>query len=394
MTVSSRLLHHIGELTTNDSTWGDESLMGRRRDAALVLDGDVVAWRGANANAPACDEAFDCRGGAVHPGFVDSHTHLVFGGDRADEFTARLAGEQYGGGGIMATVAATRATSDDELRRVSAHRLAALQRGGVTTVEVKSGYDLTVAGEQRLLSLAREFTNEVTFLGAHALAPEYVHERDAYVDLVAGEMMTACAPLATWVDVFCDRGAFTVGEARDILVAGRACGLGVRLHGNQRDDGGGVALAVELDAASVDHCTFVNDSDVALLAASSTVATLLPGAEFCTGMPYPSGRRLVDAGVTVALATDCNPGTSYVTSMSFVVALAVREMHLTPDEALWSATRGGALALRRDDVGQLTIGARADVVVLEAPRAVHLAYQPGSSLVAAVFRSDSAPLVS
>jgi imidazolonepropionase len=383
----SRLLTNIGELLTNDPTIGDETMVGRLRDAALVVDDERVLWVGAASDAPDADERYDARGAAVVPGFVDSHTHLVFAGERSDDFEARMAGERYDGGGIARTVADTRAASDEQLREETATRFAALRAGGVTTVEVKSGYALDVEGEARLVDLAREITEEVTFLGAHVVPPEFESDRDAYVALVVGEMMTRCAS-AKWTDVFCDEGAFDVDEARTVLAAGRAQGHALRLHANQIRDIGAIALAVDVDCASVDHCTYVSDADVERLAGSSTVATLLPGAEFSTRSPYPSGRRLLDAGVRVALATDCNPGTSYVTSMSFVIALAVREMGMSVDEALWAATRGGAAALRREDIGHLSVGARADLVVLNAPRSAHLAYRPGSSLVREVWRGS------
>ena len=380
------LYTNIGELTTNDVRLGDGTAMGRVRDAALVEESGRVAWVGAASDAPAADERVDCDGAAVIPGFVDSHTHLVFAGDRVDEFVARMAGTPYDGGGIRSTVAATRAATRDELRLASAARAAALLAGGVTTLEVKSGYELTVEGEVRLLEVAGEFTNETTFLGAHAIPPEY-GDRDAYVEVVAGAMTSACAPHARWADVFCDRGAFSVDEARHVLTSARAAGLALRLHGGQLADVGAVRLAVEMECASVDHCTHVSDDDLAALAGSSTVATLLPGAEFSTRTPYPDARRFLDAGVAIALATDCNPGTSYVTSMGFVIALAVRDMGLTPDEALYAATRGGAAALRRRDVGHLGLGARADLVVLDAPRAAYLAYRPGAHLVSRTVRA-------
>jgi len=385
--VSARLIFNIGELTTNDPTLGDGSVLGRLRDAALVVDETKVLWVGESAKAPGCDESIDADGAAVVPGYVDSHTHLVFAGERSDEFEARMAGTPYDGGGIARTVAATREASRLELHTQTAKRVRELQAGGVTTMEIKSGYELTLSGEQRLLAIASEFTDEVTFLGAHVVPDEFAHDRRAYVELVIDQMLERCAPMARWADVFCEQGAFDVDEAREILLQARIMGLGLRVHGNQLGDSGGVALAVELDAASVDHCTFVNDHDLEALAASGTVATLLPGAEFCTRSSYPSGRRLLDAGATVALATDCNPGTSYVTSMSFVIALAVREMAMTVDEALWAATRGGARALRRDDVGHLGVGARADVVLLDAPRAAHLAYRPCGAVVGRTLRA-------
>lgn len=382
--MTTRLIRAIGELTTNDPSLGDGTAMGRLRDAAMVVDESRVLWVGANSHAPEADEVLDVEGSAVTPGFVDSHTHLVFAGERSDEFEARMAGMSYDGGGIIRTVAATRGASRAELLTASHARAAALRRSGVTTMEVKSGYDLSVEGEARLLEVGNTITTETTFLGAHVVAPEFAHDRDGYVELVAGAMLERCAPLARWADVFCDRGAFSVDEARTILTAARAAGLELRLHGQQLGFTGGVALAVELEAASVDHCTYVSDQDLDALAGSNTVATLLPGAEFSTRSPYPSGRRFLDAGVGIAIATDCNPGSSYLTNMALAMALAVREMGLSVDEALYGATRGGALALRRPDIGHLGVGARADFLVLDAPRAAHLVYRLGDAVVATV----------
>jgi imidazolonepropionase len=384
--MTTRVITNIAELTTNDATLGDETPAGRLFNAAMVVDERHVLWVGSQSGAPDADERIDAQGCAVLPGFVDSHTHLVFAGERSDEFEARMAGERYDGGGIARTVAATRAATRDDLQRATQQRVDALRAGGVTTLEIKSGYELTVEGETRLVDLANEWSDDVTFLGAHVVPAEFAQDRDAYVDLVGGGMLASCAPKSRWADVFCDTGAFSVDEARSILLRAREAGLGLRVHGNQLGDSGGVALAVELQAASVDHCSHVNDRDVEALAASSTVATLLPGAEFSTKSPYPSARRLLDAGVTVALATDCNPGTSYVTNMGIVIALAVREMGMTVDEAIWAATRGGALALQRNDVGNLSPGARAHVVILDAPRSAHLAYRVGSTLIRHVLR--------
>ena len=366
------LLTGISELTTQDPE------LGTLPDAALVVDADRIAWVGPAARAPAADRRVDLGGRAVVPGFVDSHSHLVFAGDRAAEFAARMAGDRYDGGGIAATVAATRAASDDELRALLTRRVAELRAQGTTTVEVKSGYGLTVADEERALRLAAELTAETTFLGAHVVPAGTA--RDEYVRLVTGPMLAACAPHARWVDVFCEPAsphAFDGDEARSVLTAGRAAGLGLRVHGNQLAPGPGVQLAVELGAASVDHCTHLTGADVDALAGGDTVATLLPGVEFSTRSPYPDARRLLDAGVTVALATDCNPGTCYSSSMPLMIALAVRELGMTPAEALWAATAGGARALRRDDVGVLAPGRRADLAVLEAPSYLHLAYRPG-----------------
>jgi len=355
-------------------------------DAALVIDDGRVAWTGRSAEAPAADERVDAAGRAVLPGFVDSHAHLVFAGERGAEFAARMAGVPYSAGGIRGTVAATRAAGDAELggnlRALAAEMLAQ----GITTFECKSGYGLTVTDEARSLALAAQVTPEVTYLGAHVVPPEFESDPAGYVDLVCGPMLDACAPHARWVDVFCERGAFDADQARAILTAGRAAGLQPRVHANQLGPGPGVQVAVEAGAASADHCTYLSDSDVDALAASGTVATLLPGVEFSTRQPYPEARRLLEAGVSVAIATDCNPGSCFTTSMPFCIALAVRDMRMTTREAVWAATAGGAGALRRDDVGYLGTGARADLVLLNAPSHAYLAYRPGVPLIAAVWR--------
>jgi imidazolonepropionase len=384
----SVLIDGIGELVTNDPSLG-EGPLGVVRDAALVLDGGRVAWAGPRTAVPEqpAAERFDAEGRAVLPGFVDSHGHLVFAGDRTAEFAARMSGQAYTAGGIRTTVAATRAASDQELSRRTAALVAEALRSGTTTVECKSGYGLTVADERRSLEVAREHTGEVTFLGAHVVPPEYAEHPDDYVRLVRGEMLDACAPLARWIDVFCERGAFDGDQTRAILRSGVKRGLVPRVHANQLGPGPGVQLAVEFDAASADHVTHLTDADVDALAAGRTVATLLPGAEFSTRSPYPDARRLLDAGVTVALAADCNPGSSFTTNLPFCIALAVREMRMTPGEAVWAATAGGARALRRTDVGSLGPGARADVVLLDAPSHVHLSYRPGVPLVSRVWKA-------
>lgn len=373
--MRSVVVANIGELVTF------EPERPIRHDAAVVLVDGVVQWVGDDADAPPADARVDARGGAVIPGFVDSHSHLVFAGDRAAEFEARMAGRPYTAGGIRSTVAATRAATDDELRARLARLVAQARAQGTTTLEIKSGYGLTVADEARALRLAREVTDETTFLGAHVVPAEYASDRGAYVDLVCGPMLEACAPHARWVDVFIDSGAFTVDEARRILLAGRDAGLGLRVHAGQLAADGGVALAVELGAASVDHCTHLTDVDVDALADSSTVATLLPLVEFSTRQPYPDARRLLDAGVAIAIATDCNPGSNFSSSMPLALALAVREMGVTPLEALAAATVGGARALRRSDVGQITVGSRGGVVLLDAPSHAWLAYRAGVPLV-------------
>lgn len=379
----------IGHLVTNDPNLGDGKL-GVIRDAAVVVGDDgLISWVGQSSDVEnhISTRPLDVGGRAVIPGFVDSHTHLVFAGDRASEFAARMAGEPYKAGGIRTTMAATRAATNDQLvanaRRLAAEALAS----GTTTIEVKSGYGLSVADEARSLEAARAVTDETTFLGAHVVPPDT--DPDSYVDLVCGEMLGRCAPHARWIDVFCDRGAFDVDQARTILAAGAKAGLGTRLHANQLQHGGGIALGVEMGVASCDHCTHVSDHDIELLASArdTTVATLLPTAELCTRSPFPDARRLIDAGVAVALASDCNPGSSYTSSMPLVVALGVISMGMTCDEALWSATMGGARALRRSDVGGLAPSMRGDLVILDAASHVHLAYRPGVNLVTTVVRA-------
>lgn len=393
------LITNIGELTTNAEA-------GTLHDAAVLIEDGRIAWVGLAAAAPLSpsmgreptlqgasrdgsrhiDGVVDAAGRALIPGFVDSHSHLVFAGDRAAEFEARMAGQKYAAGGIRSTVAATRTATDEQLRTRLRGFLDEMLAQGTTTVEVKSGYGLTVADEERLVRLAAEVTSEVTFLGAHVVPAEYADRPDEYVDLVAEPMLDACAPYARWIDVFCETGAFSVEQSRRVLEAGIARGLAPRVHASQLGPGGGVQLAIELGAASIDHGTYLTDEDVAALADSDTVLTLLPGVEFSTRQPYPDARRLIDAGVTVALACDTNPGSSFTSSMPFCIAIAVRDMGMTPTEALWAATAGGARALRRDDIGCILPGARADLVLLDAPSHLHLAYRPGVPLVHQVWK--------
>jgi imidazolonepropionase len=387
----STLITNVGELVTNagpdDDPGQGPGPFAALTGAALVIDDGRVAWTGPAGQAPAADEAFDCGGRTVLPGFVDSHAHLVFAGERSAEFAARMAGQPYQAGGIRSTVAATRAAPDEELRANLAGLAREMVAQGTTTLECKSGYGLTVTDEARAVALAAELTPEVTFLGAHVVPPEYEGDRAGYLDLVCGPMLDACAPHARWVDVFCERGAFDADEAAAVLAAGRAAGLLPRVHANQLGPGPGVQVAVAAGAASADHCTYLSDADVAALASSGTVATLLPGVEFSTRQPYPDARWLLAAGVTVALATDCNPGSCFTSSMPWCVALAVREMRMTTQEAVWAATAGGARALRRTDVGHLGVGARADLILLDGPSHAYLAYRPGVPLVRAVWRS-------
>jgi len=390
--MTSTLFTGITELVTNDGLLEDadhSEHLGLLRDAAVIVADGLIEWVGRAGGAPAADQRREVGGNAVIPGFVDSHSHLVFAGDRSQEFAARMTGVRYDGGGIATSVDATRAATDDQLYVLVAIRVAEMRAQGTTTVEIKSGYGLNVQDEARSLRIARSFTNETTFLGAHVVPPEFAGRRSEYVDLVTGEMLTNCAPHARWIDVFCEphsAHAFTEDEAKVVLSAGRDAGLGLRVHGNQLGHGPGARLAVEMGAASVDHCTFLTDQDVEQLAAASesTVATLLPGVEFSTRSPYPDGRRLVDAGVSIALATDCNPGTCYSSSIPFVLALAVREMNLTPAEALRAVTAGGAKALQRNDIGVVRVGNRADLAVLDAPSYLHLFYRPGVPIARAL----------
>ena len=370
----------IESLVTNDLAL-DKGILGELEQAAFIEQDGQIVWVGASKDAPDADTEVNLEGKSVIPGFVDSHAHLVFAGDRAKEFEARMSGKNYSASGIMTTVHATRAASDEQLDENIATRAIEMYRSGITTFETKSGYGLNVADELRSVRLAVQHTEDVTFMGAHVVPEEFKNRRDEYVSLVMGEMLEACAPYSRWIDVFCDQGAFDYEESKAILEAGIAQGLLPRIHANQLAQGRGVELAVELGCASADHCTHLSSNDIELLASSNTVATLLPGAEFSTRAEYPDAKRLWDAGVSVALATDCNPGSSYTTSMPFCIAVAVRDMHFTPEQALWSATMGGAKALQREDVGMLAVGKSADFVILDAPSFRHIAYRPGVDLI-------------
>jgi len=383
--MSQSLIKNIGLLVTNDPSLGKTEL-GLIENAALLIENGKVTWVGANESAPTAEKTIDAAGKAVIPGFVDSHNHLIFAKDRAAEFSARMKGESYTAGGIATTVAATRSATDDELLSNATRLVHEGLHSGTTTIEIKSGYGLTVKDEVRSLHIAKQLTEETTFLGAHVVPSEYKGKADEYVDLICEQMITQVKPYAKWIDVFCDNGAFTTDQARKILKAGVAAGLKPRLHANQLEQGDGIALGVEVGAASVDHISHFNNDDIELLKKGKTVATFLPGAEFSTRSKYPDARRLLEAGVTVAIASDCNPGSSYTTNMPLMIALAVREMYFTPEQALWSATYGGALALRRDDVGHLAVGARADFVILKESSYIHLAYRPGVNLIDEVWQ--------
>ena len=385
--MTSTLVHNIGQLVTNDPAH-DGTKLGVIENAALLIEDGVVAWAGPDADAPThhIKRKLDAKGRAVIPGFVDSHTHMIFAGDRSKEFRARMLGESYTAGGIAHTVEKTRAASDELLRSNAQSLLNEAYSTGTTTIEIKSGYGLTVNDERRSLEIAQGLTDETTFLGAHVVPVEYKKNPKDYVDLVTGPMLDAVLPFSKWIDVFCDKGAFSPDDARTILKAGMAKGLLPRIHANQLQEGQGVRLGVELGAASVDHVSHLSEKDIEALSKSKTVATLLPGAEFSTRSAYPDVRPLLEASITVALASDCNPGSSYTTSMAFIMAIAVREMHFSPEQALWSATMGGAKALRRDDIGHLFEGARANFSILKADSYIHLAYRPGVQLIEQVWR--------
>ncbi len=353
---------------------------------ALVLRDGVVEAVVPDTDVDVDLPELDAGGRAVIPGFVDAHTHLVFAGDRCDEFEARLAGQPYAAGGIMRTVSATRGATFDELVDGVVGRAAAALATGTTTIEVKSGYGLDVAHERRLLEVvaaadARTPVDLVpTFLGAH-LAPDA-----EYVDLVVDEMLPACAGLAVSCDAFCDEGALTVDQARRVLEAGRRHGLAPRIHAEELAHTGGARLAAELGCLSADHLVHADEADARALAEAGVVAVLLPATSFCLRSGYAPARMLHDVGVTLALASDCNPGTSNTTSMPFVIALACSAYGLTVDEAVLAATLGGALALGRRDIGHLRPGARADLVVLDTDRWADLAYRPGMPMIHVVVK--------
>lgn len=375
----STLFTGIGSLALTGKRFGEVEVI---ENAALAVCDGKVTFVGTEASAPSCDEVVHLDGRSVIPGFVDSHSHLMFAGERSEEFASRITGKPYAAGGIRNTVKATRSASDDELRENAKALINEFYSSGITQFEIKSGYGLDIETEVRSLKIASELTEHTTFLGAHVV-PEGT-ERAEYLALVKGEMLQAVKPYAKWIDVFCDQGAFTALEAKEILEAGISLGLKPRMHANQIANIGAIPVALELGCASVDHCTHLSAEDITLLSGSETVVTLLPGAEFSTKSPYPDGRRLASAGITLAIATDCNPGSSYTTSMPFCIAIAVREMGLTPEQTLWAATRGGAKALQTAG-GSLNVGDKADFAVLDAPSHIYLSYRPGVQLVSATY---------
>lgn len=386
--MTRTLVDNIGLLVTNDPSV-DGSPLGLIQNGAFLMEDSAISWLGESSSAPRNEipNRIDAQGRCVIPGFVDSHTHLIFAGDRSDEFRARMQGEPYAAGGINYTVEQTRKASNGQLLQSGRRLIAEANASGTTTIECKSGYGLSVDDEARSLVVAKQLTDETTFLGAHIVPVEYRENPEEYVDLVCGSMLDAARPNAKWIDVFCDKGAFTGEQTRRILKAGIARGLLPRLHANQLELGEGVQIGVELGASSVDHVSHLSDDDISLLANSKTLATLLPAAEFSTRSTYSDARRLFEAGVNVALASDCNPGSAYTTNMPFVIAIAVRDLHFSPEQAIWSATKGGAKALRREDVGHLGVNASADFSILSTSSYIHLAYRPGVPLIDEVWRN-------
>ncbi len=396
--MSDLLIGDIGQLVTNDPAHG--GLLGVVESAAVAITSGSVSWVGEAADTP--DDyrglpVLDASQRAVLPGFVDPHTHLVFAGERANEFAMRLRGASYeeileSGGGIHATVVATRATDEDTLFAMSRARAERMLRAGTTTVEIKSGYGLETETEVKMLRVARRIGDALpidvvtTFLGAHVVPMSHRERRGEYVADVAGPMLDEVAPYADFCDVFCDDAAFTVDEARTVVASAQAAGLGIRMHTEQLSRNGGAQMAAEVGAASADHLDHATDGDLRALADAGTAAVLLPTVSFSMRLPYPDARRVWDSGATVALATDCNPGTSYVETMPLVIALASLEMGLTPEEAVWAATRGAALSLRLEDRGVIAPGAVADLVVLDAPSYTHLPYRPDGGLVSQVVK--------
>jgi imidazolonepropionase len=387
--VTDLLLTDIGQLVTNDGE--------PMRNAVVAIDGDKISFVGTAKDAPFLGngEILQCGGAAVLPGFVDAHTHLIFAGDRSDEFSRRLAGESYSqvateGGGILSTVSATRAATEEQLFDLAVDRAWRMIRSGTTTIEVKSGYGLDLETELRLLRVANRLgdtlpiTVKITFLGAHSIPPEFANDRTGYIDLVVETMLPEVAPFADYCDVFVEEGAFTVDEARKIFAVATEFGLGARVHAEQLSRFGGARLAAEIGAVSADHLDYATMEDAQALAAAGTSAVLVPGASYTLRSDQAPGQMLIEAGCNIALATDCNPGTSYFEAISPIISLAVVQMGLTVDQAIHAATRGGASSLGLDDRGFIEAGARADMIVLDAPNVAHIPYRPATNLVGTV----------
>jgi imidazolonepropionase len=379
--VPDLVVRNIGRLTT----WHEPVV----EHAAVVICAGRVEWTGAERDLPVGledIEELDAGGAAVLPGFVDSHTHAVWAGSRRDDFVGRVSGSAYTPHGIHSTVAATRAASYDRLVALSTARLIQMRRHGTTTVEIKSGYGLSIDDELRLLDAAQhaamkaDLVAETTYLGAHVVPPD--RDRADYVDEVVQTLPAAVEAGARWCDVFCDEGAFTVDEARLILTTAREHGLGLRMHAEQLAHTGASQLAAELLCASADHLDHVTDDDARALAAADVVATLVPVASlYSRSMRWDHARTLQGAGCTLAIATDCNPGTAWCESMPYAMQLACLAMGLDVETTLRAATLGGAVALRRTDVGHLGVGARGDLVLVNSDHEADLLAHLGTQAV-------------
>ncbi len=383
--MTSTLLSNAKQIVTNSS--GSKYQLDLIEDSSMLIENGIVKWIGKHKEAPSADEIIDCTNKVVIPGFVDSHTHLIFGGDRSAEFAARMAGESYSAGGINFTVEKTRSASDEELRANAKHLIAEMYSSGTTHFEIKSGYGLTAEDELRSLEIAREFTEEVTLMAAHVVPKEFEGNRSEYIDLILEDMLPSALGIAKFVDVFCETGAFSLEESKQILEAAKALGFKTKIHANQLAQSNSLQLAQEIGVVSADHVTYFTDEDIKKLAESNIVATLLPATEFSTNASYPDAKRLINAGVTVAIATNCNPGSSFTTSIPFCIAIAVREMNFSIEEAIWAATKGGALALGDNSRGSLQVGGKADFAILDAPSYVHLAYRPGVNVVNTTYKN-------
>ncbi len=379
--------------------------LGLRTHHSVIFEDGRITWVGPESERPDTPGAaeVDCRGKVVLPAFIDSHTHLVWGGDRKDELELRLGGADYeqifaAGGGILSSVRQTRSLGEDELFAQSKARLERMRRSGSTSFEVKSGYGLDLETELRQLRVARRLAQETgarvrtTCLAAHALPAELrgsAEGRAEFVRRVCAEILpaVAAAGLADFCDVFCDRGAFTPEESRQILLAARTLGMQPRLHANELGQTGGAMLAAELHALSADHLLHLDDDERAALREAGVVATLLPGTSLVLGKPFADGRALVKAGVPVAVATDCNPGSCALESLAVVLGLACYGCRLAPAEALCAVTHNAAVSLGlAGEVGRIEVGLSADLLVLATADYRDLVYHAGSPLISAVYQ--------
>ncbi len=407
------ILRHCGMLLTmaGDRLVDARGPLGIIADGVVVCHGAIISFVGPDAayaglacapgDAPPLE--IDLRDRVVMPGLVDPHTHLIFAGERADEYHARLAGATYAeiaarGGGIVATVRATRAAADASLLALARDRLRTMARYGTTTVEAKTGYGLTPEAEDRLLALAAALAAEPdlpqiipTFLGAHAIPPEFRDDRAAYVALLRTEMLPRFTGRARFCDVFCESGYFTPEESRAILSTARDLGYRLKVHANQMGASGGAAIAAELGATSADHLDYADDHDLERLAAAGVVATLLPGCSLMSNLPYPDARRYLRHGLRVALATNLNPGTSYTENPQLILALAIAQMGMPIADALLAMTRHAAAALALDDRGVLAPGARADLSIWSIRDYQEIGYHFGTNLVEQVIIGGRAP---